>query len=173
MQHYDQCKTSLSLSLSLSLSPSPSLLCRIEHSSQIDAAFLYLRKKSFYSLFILYHEHILDRVIESCNIQGLDPMDEFTRGSQFKIENFLLRINKDPSFRYLCLNATESQIQLQPATVAIPMVMEPYSSLYTSPMIVMDFQSLYPSVMIAYNICFSTCLGNINKRTGVYHCTPS
>ena len=140
---------------------------RICNTSQIDAALLYLRKKSFYTLHILYHEHILDRIIESCTIQGIDPMDELIRGSQFKIENFLLRINKDPTYRYICLNATENQIQLQPATVAIPMVMEPYSSLYTSPIVVMDFQSLYPSVMIAYNICFSTCLGTINKRTGV------
>ena len=126
--------------------------------SLIDSVFMYLRKKSFYTIHILYHTHILNQLIESCSIQGLDLTDELMRG---------LRINKDPIYQFVCLNATESQLALQPATVAIPMVMEPMSSLYTSPIVVMDFQSLYPSVMIAYNICFSTCLGNINKQTGV------
>ena len=44
--------------------------------------------------------------------------------------------------------------------------MEPESSFYSSPLVVLDFQSLYPSIMIAYNYCYSTCLGRIKPFQG-------
>ncbi|EEA08392.1 DNA polymerase family B, putative [Cryptosporidium muris RN66] len=42
------------------------------------------------------------------------------------------------------------------------MVIEPNSSLQYSPVTLLGFQSLYPSIMMAYNMCFSTILGNIH-----------
>ena len=51
------------------------------------------------------------------------------------------------------------QVGTQPAMEAIPLVMEPESRFYSGPVVVLDFQSLYPSMIIAYNLCFSTCLG--------------
>lgn len=86
------------------------LISRLNSSHSIDAAILYMRKKVFYSIHILYHTHILNRLIESCTIQGIDLTDELTRGSQYKIENILLRINNSKDFSMLCLNATESQV---------------------------------------------------------------
>ena len=41
--------------------------------------------------------------------------------------------------------------------------MEPASGFYRDPVIVLDFRSLYPSVAIAYNLCFSTCLGKLTR----------
>ena len=37
----------------------------------------------------------------------------------------------------------------------------PVFRMYTDPVVVLDFQSLYPSMIIAYNYCFSTCLGRV------------
>lgn len=51
------------------------------------------------------------------------------------------------------------QVGAQPAMEALPLILEPESRMYTSPVVVLDFQSLYPSMMIAYNLCYSTCLG--------------
>jgi DNA polymerase zeta len=49
--------------------------------------------------------------------------------------------------------------------MSIPLVLEPESKFYEDPVVVLDFQSLYPSIIIAYNICFSTCLGHISCYT--------
>ncbi|VDN27559.1 unnamed protein product [Gongylonema pulchrum] len=43
----------------------------------------------------------------------------------------------------------------------LPLTMEPESGFYRDPVIVLDFQSLYPSIIIAYNYCFTTCLGKV------------
>lgn len=49
----------------------------------------------------------------------------------------------------------------------LPLILEPHSRFYADPIIVLDFQSLYPSMIIAYNYCFSTCLGRV-EHLGQY-----
>ena len=51
------------------------------------------------------------------------------------------------------------QVGNGPAMEAVPLVLEPAGRMYCSPVVVLDFQSLYPSLIIAYNLCYSTCLG--------------
>ena len=48
----------------------------------------------------------------------------------------------------------------------MPLIMEPQSDFYNGPLLVLDFQSLYPSIMIAYNYCYSTCLGRVADFMG-------
>lgn len=60
------------------------------------------------------------------------------------------------------------QVGRQNAAECLPLIMEPISAFYSSPLVVLDFQSLYPSVMIAYNYCYSTCLGRIAPFQGQF-----
>ena len=83
----------------------------------------------------------------------------------------LLRITRAQNM--LALSPTRRQVAEMAAPECIPLVMEPESKMYDSPVAVLDFQSLYPSIMIAYNYCYSTCLGRVaptpaeGKKLGV------
>ena len=69
----------------------------------------------------------------------------------------MFRIAKPENF--LLVSPSRKQVGQQNALECLPLVMEPQSAFYNSPLLVLDFQSLYPSIMIAYNYCYSTCLG--------------
>lgn len=79
------------------------------------------------------------------------------RGSQYRVESMLVRLAH--SQNYLTLSPNKEQVGSQPATEALPLVMEPESRMYSCPVVVLDFQSLYPSMVIAYNLCYTTCVG--------------
>lgn len=109
-------------------------------------------------------QEIIIRTAEEASIIGIDFYSVFYRGSQFKVESILTRIAKAENF--LLASPSKSQVGQQNAIECLPLILEPETKFYTSPVVVLDFQSLYPSVMIAYNYCYSTCLGRLEKWKG-------
>jgi DNA polymerase zeta len=113
---------------------------------------------------ILDANELVPRTSEQARLLGVDFFSVFSRGSQFKVESLMFRIAKPESF--VLVSPSRKQVGAQNALECLPLVMEPMSSFYTSPVLVLDFQSLYPSIVIAYNYCYSTCLGRITKWRG-------
>ncbi|EME39004.1 hypothetical protein DOTSEDRAFT_75635 [Dothistroma septosporum NZE10] len=113
---------------------------------------------------ILDANELIPRTSEQARLLGVDFFSVFSRGSQFKVESLMFRIAKPESF--VLVSPSRKQVGAQNALECLPLVMEPQSAFYNSPLLVLDFQSLYPSVMIAYNYCYSTCLGRITEWRG-------
>lgn len=111
------------------------------------------------NLEILDANELIPRTSEQARLIGVDFFSVFSRGSQFKVESFMFRIAKPENF--LLVSPSRKQVGQQNALECLPLVMEPQSAFYSSPVLVLDFQSLYPSIMIAYNYCYSTCLGRV------------
>uniref|UniRef100_A0A0A9XF66 DNA-directed DNA polymerase n=1 Tax=Lygus hesperus TaxID=30085 RepID=A0A0A9XF66_LYGHE len=55
-------------------------------------------------------------------------------------------------------------VRAQPRIQSIPLILQPRCDFYTDPVLVLDFRSLYPSIVIAYNLCYSTCAGVVQKN---------
>ncbi|KAJ3575642.1 hypothetical protein NP233_g970 [Leucocoprinus birnbaumii] len=111
------------------------------------------------TLRILEESEVVTKTAEFARIFGVDFYSVISRGSQFKVESFMFRIAKPENF--VLISPSKSDVGKQNAAECMPLIMEPMSAFYSSPLVVLDFQSLYPSVMIAYNYCYSTCLGRI------------
>lgn len=123
----------------------------------------YLRRTRM-DIEILEANELIPRTSEQARLLGVDFFSVFSRGSQFKVESIMFRIAKPENF--LLVSPSKKQVGSQNALECLPLVMEPQSAFYPSPLLVLDFQSLYPSVMIAYNYCYSTCLGRIVSWRG-------
>ncbi|KAA1065375.1 DNA polymerase zeta, variant 2 [Puccinia graminis f. sp. tritici] len=108
---------------------------------------------------------IISRNAEISRTLGVDFFSAISRGSQFKVESVVFRISKPEN--YVLPSPSREEVAKQNAAECIPLVMEPQSAFYKSPLLVLDFQSLYPSIMIAYNYCYSTCLGRVSSFKGV------
>ncbi|KAL4233690.1 DNA polymerase zeta catalytic subunit [Mactra antiquata] len=102
---------------------------------------------------------IVGRTSEFARVFGIEFYHVLSRGSQYRVESMMLRVAKP--MNYIPASPSVHQRARMKAPECIPLTLEPESRFYTDPVIVLDFQSLYPSIMIAYNYCFSTCLGRL------------
>lgn len=125
---------------------------------------LYYLDRVELDLHLMDETEIISRNAEISRVLGVDFFSAISRGSQFKVESVLFRIAKPEN--YLLPSPSREEVGQQNAAECIPLIMEPQSAFYKSPLIVLDFQSLYPSIMIAYNYCYSTCLGRIGTFKG-------
>lgn len=115
---------------------------------------------------ILDKQEIISKTTEQARLIGVDFYSVFYRGSQFKVESFLIRLTKSENF--MLISPSKQQVFQADALQCIPLIMEPTSAFYKSPLVVLDFQSLYPSLIIAYNYCYSTMLGRMRGYNPKY-----
>ncbi|XP_071745629.1 DNA polymerase zeta catalytic subunit [Lepeophtheirus salmonis] len=108
---------------------------------------------------ILEQLDLFGRNSELARLFGIQFYEVISRGSQFRVESMMLRLAK--SQNYVSLSPSVRQRARMRSGEYIPLVMEPESKFYTDPVILLDFQSLYPSIIMAYNYCFTTCLGRV------------
>nr|XP_012550207.2 DNA polymerase zeta catalytic subunit isoform X2 [Bombyx mori] len=107
---------------------------------------------------------IINRTSELARLFGLQWWEVLSRGSQFRVESLMLRAARP--LNLIALSPTIKQRSTMRAPETLPLIFEPESRFYSDPVIVLDFQSLYPSMMIAYNYCFSTCIGRVQNING-------
>ncbi|XP_056151151.1 DNA polymerase zeta catalytic subunit isoform X2 [Lampris incognitus] len=110
---------------------------------------------------LLQQQDIVGRTSELARVFGIQFYHVLTRGSQYRVESMMLRVAKP--LNYIPVTPSIQQRAQQRAPQSIPLVMEPESRFYSNSVVVLDFQSLYPSIVIAYNYCFSTCLGHVDS----------
>ena len=121
--------------------------------------FDHLHTRCIGNLEMLLKLDLVTRTSEMSRLFGILFFEVLTRGTQFRVESMLIRSAKARNF--VCASPSIQQRARMRAPEHIPLVLEPESRFYADPVLVLDFQSLYPSMMIAYNYCYSTCLGRI------------
>ncbi|XP_069880851.1 DNA polymerase zeta catalytic subunit isoform X2 [Dipodomys merriami] len=104
---------------------------------------------------------LIGKTSELARLFGIQFLHVLTRGSQYRVESMMLRIAKP--MNYIPVTPSVQQRSQMRAPQCVPLIMEPESRFYSNSVLVLDFQSLYPSIVIAYNYCFSTCLGHVEN----------
>ncbi|GMS89106.1 hypothetical protein PENTCL1PPCAC_11281 [Pristionchus entomophagus] len=102
---------------------------------------------------------------EMARVYGIQFEEIMTRGTQLRVESMLLRFCR--RLGLFAPSITPEQRNEMRAPEQLQLVMEPQSGVYFDPVIVLDFQSLYPSMAIAYNYCYSTCVGGVSQSASL------
>lgn len=113
------------------------------------------------SLKIIDKLNIIAQTSELARLFGIQFYDVLSRGTQFRVESMMFRSAKP--LDYMLFSPSVQQRSRMRVFECLPLIMEPEANYYADPIVVLDFQSLYPSVMIAYNYCYSTCLGRVEN----------
>ncbi|EJU02050.1 hypothetical protein DACRYDRAFT_107768 [Dacryopinax primogenitus] len=124
----------------------------------------YLLERTVTVIEILDETELITKTAEFARVFGVEFFSVLERGSQYMVESFMFRIAKPENF--VLISPSKEQVGQQNAAECVPLIMEPQSACYKGPLVVLDFQSLYPSIMIAYNYCYSTCLGRVRNFKG-------
>ncbi|OAF69783.1 hypothetical protein A3Q56_02419 [Intoshia linei] len=104
---------------------------------------------------------LIQKISNLASISGIEFENVLLRGSMYRCESYLQRLCKKDN--YFCLSPSGKDIIGSDPLSHIPLTLQPFSGFYTNPVIVLDYQSLYPSIIIAYNICYSTCIGKFKN----------
>ncbi|XP_047315790.1 DNA polymerase zeta catalytic subunit isoform X1 [Impatiens glandulifera] len=134
------------------------------HGEAQDRCIQFVAERAKLNLKIMEQLDMINRTSELARVFGIDFFSVLSRGSQYRVESMMLRLAHTQN--YLAISPGSQQVASQSAMECLPLVMEPESGFYIDPVVVLDFQSLYPSMIIAYNLCFSTCFGNVNPLKG-------
>lgn len=136
---------------------------------------------------IIFNLNIVSVLVEKSKIFGSDIVSMvifwvYLDGKRKSVQNIGHHVQSYQEARILKLISIEEtsgqpirSIMFCPRPGATKIILHRVPHVLFSPVLIFDFQSLYPSIMIAYNICYSTCLGSINnifdkekhKRLGV------
>jgi len=159
---YKQTSSNVTASSRTGVTDGSSVQARVQHPQRWLVGRYYITR-ALANIMMLERLNIIGRTSELARVYGIDFYSVLTRGSQYRVESMMLRLTKPNN--YILLSPSRAQVNGMRAAECLPLIMEPISRLYTSPVIVLDFQSLYPSIIIAYNYCYSTCLGRMEEHT--------
>lgn len=132
---------------------------KTNHYRKITADYYNIRTEGILKL--MDQLDLIGRTSELARLFGIQFYEVLSRGSQFRVESMMFRLAKP--LNYICVSPSVQQRANMRAPEWIPLIFEPQSRFYVDPIIVLDFQSLYPSIIIAYNYCFSTCVGRVER----------